>query len=68
MNSNSLTKDLTFCPYQVLELDPKSKPTDQDITKAYRNLARKYHPDKNPAPEARDKFEQVKLASQVLLT
>ena len=66
MNS-SLPKELTFCPYRVLELDPKSKPTDKAITKAYKLMALKTHPDKNPSAEARAKFEQVKLASQVLL-
>ena len=69
MNSKiDLPKDLTFCPYQILELDPKLKPTNTDITKAYRTLARKYHPDKNPSPDARTMFEKVKLASQVLLS
>jgi DnaJ-class molecular chaperone len=39
-----------------------------DINRAFRYLAKKYHPDKNPAPEARDKFERGKLASLVLLS
>jgi curved DNA-binding protein CbpA len=31
-------------------------------------LAKLYHPDKNPSPEARELFERGKLASQVLLS
>jgi DnaJ-class molecular chaperone len=63
----TLPKELTFCPYAVLDLDPKSHPTDKSITKAYKLMALRTHPDKNPSAEARAKFEQVKLASQVLL-
>jgi DnaJ-class molecular chaperone len=63
-------KDLNFCPYQVLDLDPSASKTlsTSEINRAFRNLAKKYHPDKNPAPEAREKFERGKLASQVLLS
>ena len=63
-------KDLKFCPYTVLKLDPKlsSKVTQQDVNRAFRSMARVWHPDKNPAPEARDMFEKIKLASQVLLS
>lgn len=59
----TLPKDLTFCPYAILALDPKSHPTDQAITKAYKLMALKWHPDKNPSLEARTMFEKVKLAS-----
>ena len=61
-------KDLKFCPYTVLKLDPKSKVTHQDVNRAFRSMARVWHPDKNQAPEARDMFEKIKLASQVLLS
>lgn len=41
--------------------------TDDDIKKAYRKLARKYHPDVNPADkEAHKKFQQVNEANEVL--
>ncbi len=35
----TLPKELTFCPYTVLNLDPKSHPTDKSITKAYKLIA-----------------------------
>jgi len=39
----------------------------EDIQKAYRTLARKYHPDLNPDdPKAKEKFQQVQTAFDVL--
>jgi curved DNA-binding protein len=39
----------------------------EDISKAYRQLARKYHPDLNPDdPKAKEKFQQVQTAFDVL--
>jgi DnaJ-class molecular chaperone len=41
--------------------------TGDDINKAYRQLARKYHPDLNPDdPKAKEKFQQVQIAFDVL--
>jgi DnaJ-class molecular chaperone len=37
-----------------------------DIQKAYRELARKYHPDVNPEKNAKKKFQQVQKAFDVL--
>lgn len=51
--------------YTVLGLG-KNASTD-DIKKAYRKLARKYHPDLNPDDqEAKQKFQQINEAQEVL--
>jgi curved DNA-binding protein len=42
--------------------------SEADIRKAYKNLARKYHPDKNPGDvKAEEKFKEVSHARDVLL-
>ena len=59
-----------FCPFEVLGLDKAAEAelTERQIRQAYRKLALKHHPDRNPGdPTAREKFERVKLASEVLL-
>lgn len=51
--------------YSILGLN-KSASAD-DIKKAYRKLARKYHPDVNPDnTEAHNKFQQINEANEVL--
>ena len=40
--------------------------SQKDITKAYRKLARKYHPDSNSSPQAEEKFKEVSAAYSVL--
>ncbi len=51
--------------YQILGLDKSA--SDDAIKKAYRKLARKYHPDVNPNDaEATLKFQQVNEANEVL--
>lgn len=51
--------------YQVLGVDKKA--SQGDIKKAYRKLARKFHPDLNPNDsKAKDKFQEINEANEVL--
>jgi len=51
--------------YSVLEIDKKA--SIDEIKKAYRKLARKYHPDLNPNDaDANKKFQQINEANEVL--
>src|ERR687890_2319041 len=51
--------------YKVLGVDKKA--SADDIKKAYRKLARQYHPDRNPGDSgAEEKFKDVQAAYDVL--
>ena len=51
--------------YEILGVSRDA--TQEEIKKAYRKLARKYHPDVNQDdPEAEEKFKEVKEAYDIL--
>ena len=47
-------------------LDISQSASADEIKKAYRRLARKYHPDINKEPEAEDKFKEINAAYEIL--
>lgn len=54
-------------PYKVLGVDPSA--SEEEITKAYRKLAKKYHPDMNPKDKtAEQKMRQVNAAYEQIKT
>ena len=50
--------------YEVLGLSKNA--SEDDIKKAYRKLAKKYHPDINKAADAEEKFKEINEAYEVL--
>lgn len=47
-------------PYTTLELSPDA--SAEEVSKAYRRLAKKYHPDVNGSPEAAKKMSEINAA------
>jgi len=56
--------------YGILGFDyesfAKEKPTQKMITKRYRSLSRHWHPDKSKHPEAKERFQKIARAYEVL--
>jgi hypothetical protein len=52
--------------YDILEVSEEA--TEDAIKKSYRKLAREWHPDKNPEKGAREKFQKIAKAYEVLST
>src|SRR4051794_41893975 len=52
-------------PYSVLGVDRKA--SADEIKKAYRKLARQYHPDRNPDdPSAEERFKEIQAAYDIV--
>src|SRR5918997_468596 len=52
-------------PYDILGVQKSA--SDADIKKAFRKLAKQYHPDRNADdPKAKDKFAEVNSAYEIL--
>lgn len=55
----------TFDPHQVLGLAPPA--SADEIRRAFRRLAMRWHPDRNPSPEASERFRLIRAAHDALL-
>jgi len=50
--------------YKILEINENA--TQEEIKKAYRRLAAKWHPDRNKSPEATKKMQKINKAYEIL--
>lgn len=55
----------TISPYKILGISPGA--SQEEIKKAYRTLARKYHPDVNREPSAEERFRKINEAYRILM-
>lgn len=51
-------------PHEVLGVAKKATP--EEVKKAYRRLAMKYHPDRNSAADAKDRFAEIQSAYETI--
>ncbi|NWF66807.1 MAG: DnaJ domain-containing protein, partial [Campylobacterales bacterium] len=50
--------------YETLQVNENA--TQEEIKKAYKKLARQYHPDINKEPTAEEKFKEINAAYEIL--
>ena len=50
--------------YDILEVSPNA--SQETIKAAYKSLAQRYHPDKNPTQEAADRIKKINVAYETL--
>jgi len=51
--------------YNILQIKPNA--SEREIKKAYYNLSKKYHPDKNPDADSCRKFQEINSAYNILI-
>ena len=51
-------------PYKILQVDLDAEP--EVIAAAYRSLAKRYHPDANPRPDANERMGEINWAYEIL--
>ena len=58
---------MTYNPYEILGLDNNA--SEEEVKKAYKELAKKYHPDRNPGyiDEANQKLKEINLAYEQIM-
>ena len=52
-------------PYKILGVSPDA--SDEEVKKAYRQLAKKYHPDVNKEAGAEERFKKIQNAYDTIM-
>src|ERR1035437_3186566 len=57
---------MSLNPYETLGVSPQA--TQDEIKNAYRNLAKKLHPDLNPGKKTENRFKEINSANELIGT